>query len=251
MLQLPKGAWSLAVCYVNHAGFAIAAPDGTVLLIDPFLSPTFPWQGGTERQLDAPPFGPQDLAPCSAIAITHDHADHFDVETCRAILARSPGARLIGPALVVEQGRAADLPAAATAVGEPRKAINVASLIVMPLANRGSEDQRPCPRFSYLVTGAREGGRAAAVFHSGDSHGPSESWRGLVEDPDLALLWPAQIEDAVAAVHPRRVWLMHWGRFEPGNFLCNVDVAALAAGLRSAFPECEVISSPPGGWVAV
>ena len=247
MLEPPPGNWGLAVCYINHAGFAVIGSDRTALLIDPFLSPTFPWEGGVERQLDPPPFAPADLPPASAIAITHDHADHFDIETCRAILGASPDARLIGPAPVVDQARAAGLPAAAAVVGEPREPMKVGSLTVMPLANRGNEDDHPCPRFSYLVTHA--GG--ARVFHSGDSHGPSTSWRGVVEAPDLALLWPAQIEETIAAIRPIRVWLMHWGRFEPGDFLCNVDVGPLASSLRGRFREVEFLTLAPAGWALV
>ena len=246
MLSPPSDSWNLAVCYINHAGFAITSRDGTTVVIDPFLSPTFPWEGGTERQLDPPPFRAADLAPCAAIAITHDHGDHFDLETCRTIMHLSPGASLIGPVPVLEQaGEIAD--SGRLIPGMPVEPVEVGPLSVLPLANCGNELDRPCPRFSYLVTDA--GG--ASVFHSGDSHGPSESWRGVVEEPDLALLWPSRIEDTISAIRPRKVWLMHWGRFEPGRFLCNVDVRQLAASLREKLPEPEILATPPGSWVTL
>jgi L-ascorbate metabolism protein UlaG (beta-lactamase superfamily) len=247
MLNPPSGSWNLAICYINHAGFAIVSRDRTTVLIDPFLSPTFPWEGGAERQLDPPSFRAEDLAPCAAIAITHDHADHFDVETCRAIIRHSPGASLIGPEPVLEQARRQVVSVGRLIPGLPREPVQIGSLTLLPLANRGNETDRPCPRFSYLVTDA--GG--ASVFHSGDSHGPSESWRGVVEEPDLALLWPSQIEDTISAIRPRAVWLMHWGRFEPGNFLCNVDVPQLAASLRQRFPGLDILAMPPGSWVTL
>ncbi|UCH35721.1 MAG: MBL fold metallo-hydrolase [Armatimonadota bacterium] len=247
MLSPPSGPWRLAVYYVNHAGFAIVGRDGTTVLVDPFLSHTFPWDGGTERQLDPPPFPAQDLAPCAAVAVTHDHGDHFDAETCRAIFQHSPGASLIGPAPVLDRARREDVTAGPLIPGMPGEPVQVGPLTVLPLANRGNEADRPCPRFSYLVAD----GRGADVFHSGDSHGPSELWRGIVDQPDLALLWPSQIEDTISAIRPREVWLMHWGRFEPGNFLCNVDAPRLAASLRDKFPDPEIFAHPPGSWVTL
>ena len=247
MLEPPSGSWNLAVCYVNHAGFLIVSRNGIRLVIDPFLSPAFPWQGGVERQLDPAPFHPQDFAPCHLLAVTHDHGDHFDVETCRAVLEHSPDCALVAPEPVIAQARDAGLKPARFITGSPGAETKIEDLSLVCLANRGNEDDRPCPRFSYLVRGP--GG--ATVFHSGDSHGPSRSWSGVVEQPDLALLWPAQIDETIPAISPRRVWLMHWGRFEPGNFLCNVDVAELASTLRTQFPRIGIIAEPPGAWVTV
>jgi L-ascorbate metabolism protein UlaG (beta-lactamase superfamily) len=247
MLQPPSDDWNLAICYVNHAGFLIVSRDGMRALIDPFLSPTFAWKVKVERQLDPAPFRSRDLAPCHILAVTHDHGDHFDVETCRAVLDASPGCALVAPETVIAQARDAGLGPSRFVAGTPGSQVEIDDLSIVCLANRGNEDDSPCPRFSYLLRSPS----GATVFHSGDSHGPSPSWSGVVEQPDVALLWPAQIEETIGAIHPRRVWLMHWGRFDPGDFLCNVDVTGVASTLRARFPEVEIIAEPPGAWVTV
>ncbi|MCZ2858632.1 MBL fold metallo-hydrolase [Blastococcus sp. VKM Ac-2987] len=85
--ELPATPAELAVTWFGHAS-ALLEVDGQRVLVDPVwghrVSPS-PVFGPT--RLHAPPMAIEDLPPVDAVLISHDHYDHLDLPTVRALLA--------------------------------------------------------------------------------------------------------------------------------------------------------------------
>ena len=85
--ELPADAAELAVTWFGHAS-ALLEIDGQRVLVDPVwshrVSPS-PVFGPT--RLHEPPVPVEDLPPVDAVVISHDHYDHLDLPTVRALLA--------------------------------------------------------------------------------------------------------------------------------------------------------------------
>ncbi|HEY0126460.1 MAG TPA: MBL fold metallo-hydrolase, partial [Blastococcus sp.] len=83
---IPADAAELAVTWFGHAS-ALLEVDGQRVLFDPVwghrVSPS-PVFGPT--RLHEPPVPVEDLPPVDAIVISHDHYDHLDLPTVRALL---------------------------------------------------------------------------------------------------------------------------------------------------------------------
>jgi L-ascorbate metabolism protein UlaG (beta-lactamase superfamily) len=85
--ELPADAAELAVTWFGHAS-ALLEIDGRRVLVDPVwgyrVSPS-PMFG--PARLHEPPLPIEDLPPVDAVLISHDHYDHLDLPTVRALLA--------------------------------------------------------------------------------------------------------------------------------------------------------------------
>jgi L-ascorbate metabolism protein UlaG (beta-lactamase superfamily) len=85
--ELPADAAELAVTWLGHAS-ALLEIDGQRVLVDPVwshrVSPS-PVFGPT--RLHEPPMRLEDLPPVDVVLISHDHYDHLDLPTVRALLA--------------------------------------------------------------------------------------------------------------------------------------------------------------------
>jgi L-ascorbate metabolism protein UlaG (beta-lactamase superfamily) len=85
--ELPADAAELTVTWFGHAS-ALLEIDGQRVLVDPVwshrVSPS-PVFGPT--RLHEPPVPVEDLPPVDAVVISHDHYDHLDLPTVRALLA--------------------------------------------------------------------------------------------------------------------------------------------------------------------
>jgi L-ascorbate 6-phosphate lactonase len=80
--------------WLGQVGFLVETA-GLRILVDPWVSPH-------DGRLIEPP--PLDLVAerIDAVLVTHEHDDHLDLPFLREVAARSPGARLVVPAPVVE-----------------------------------------------------------------------------------------------------------------------------------------------------
>jgi len=92
----------MKLTWLGQGGFLLDC-DGRRLAIDPYLSDALARSHNLKR-LFPPPLSTDALAP-DAVAVTHDHLDHFDPETLVPLLAAFPECLLVGPESVVEHGR--------------------------------------------------------------------------------------------------------------------------------------------------
>ena len=82
--------------WLGQAGVIIEAGD-TRLVIDPFLSPH------PKRTLPVPDIALLDLARMAAVLCTHEHDDHLDPGSIRAVRASSPDAAIVVPAPLADE----------------------------------------------------------------------------------------------------------------------------------------------------
>ncbi len=84
--EFPAEAGDLAVTWFGHSS-ALLEVDGRRVLVDPVwgerVSPS-PLVG--PRRLHEPPTPVEDLPPVDAVLISHDHYDHLDLPSVRALL---------------------------------------------------------------------------------------------------------------------------------------------------------------------
>ena len=89
--------------WIGQSGYAITHPDGSVCLIDAYLSDYAEEQLGVRRVVP-PPINPAQ-ARVDVVVCTHWHEDHLDRPTCESIATASPAARFVGPPSVVARLR--------------------------------------------------------------------------------------------------------------------------------------------------
>ncbi|MFK8041547.1 MBL fold metallo-hydrolase [Congregibacter sp.] len=92
--QVPEErVWSgMAVTYVNHSTFLIQV-DGFNILTDPIYSErASPFQWAGPKRVHVPGIALEDLPPIDVILISHNHYDHLDEASLRALLGRSSAA---------------------------------------------------------------------------------------------------------------------------------------------------------------
>jgi L-ascorbate metabolism protein UlaG (beta-lactamase superfamily) len=234
----------LRVWWLGQSGFLIQC-DGRHLLVDPYLSDSLtakyaatdkPHVRMTERVIR-----PERLDFIDVVGSTHNHTDHFDLDTLGPLLAAGPNLPLIVPA--ANRAAAAErlgVPPERLLVIDDGKAIEAGGfeLTAVPAAHETLErDELGRLRFlGYIV---RSGG--FAVYHSGDT----VLYDGMVERLaaqriDVALL-PINGRDPA-----RRVAGNLWGR----------EAAWLARqiGARVAVPchyeMFEFNTAPPDEFIA-
>lgn len=202
----------------NHAT-VVLEQDGTTLVIDP----------GT--------FTPEaaDLAgAAAAVLITHEHADHFDVDAVRAGLDANPSLVVRGPAAIVEQLGDHDGRVAAVRAGD---AFEVGPFSVQVFGEQHAVIHRDIPTIAnvgYLVNGT--------VFHPGDAYlEPGVPVQTLLLPTSGPWTSTAAAVDYVRSVAPERAVQIHeamlsdlgqqsTARFLGSDGLGPVPVLILSAG---------------------
>jgi L-ascorbate 6-phosphate lactonase len=92
---VPTRDGRVGLTWLGQAGFALRAP-GATLMIDPFLSPH------AKRRFPSS-LDPSAATGLDAVLCTHEHRDHLDAPSVRAIADASPGAVVVVPAPIVDQ----------------------------------------------------------------------------------------------------------------------------------------------------
>ena len=96
------------VWWLGQSGFLVTQ-NGRALILDPYLSDSLtrkyantpkPHVRITERVVDPAALG--SLGVIDVITASHQHTDHFDVETLQPLLAANPHAQLVLPAAIRE-----------------------------------------------------------------------------------------------------------------------------------------------------
>jgi L-ascorbate metabolism protein UlaG (beta-lactamase superfamily) len=108
--EIPEQAGELAVTWFGHST-ALLEVDGRWVLVDPVWSPRVspsPLIGPT--RLHEPPVPLQSLPPVDAVLISHDHYDHLDLPTVRALF-REQAAPFVVPTGIGEHLRSWGVPA--------------------------------------------------------------------------------------------------------------------------------------------
>jgi len=219
----------ITVQYINHAGFLISHKR-TNIIIDPFLSGKFFWNGHWEIQSGKPKIKFDQIPKIKAILCTHLHGDHLDMETIYKFIQRDK-ALLIAPKEAINFlihcsgfGSLKCIPA----ISKNRIRINDFKIVCLP--NKGNEKDINSHRLSFIIEHGNK-----KIFHSGDSHGFSYEWEKYAGKIDLALLWCEYLEEIIENLKPCAIYLHHFEKFSPGEFSCNKNLAKIINLLRRKF----------------
>jgi len=227
------------VRYLSHVSFLFTSPGGKTVLTDPLFADGFPWEGARERYLSPPEVDVTDITACDTVFVSHVHGDHCDVDALSAI-QKNTGAPILAPAEVLE--------AIAHAGGNSGLLVEVVEGGTCELGDfalttfagyDGSLDEQGRPnKFSLVI----ECG-ATRLFYSGDCHEIPPAVRGT--EFDAMFCWPHTTDERLKAlcadVDAKRFVIMHCDRFEPGNFLCNLDPIEQKRRVEGLVPGIEVV----------
>jgi L-ascorbate metabolism protein UlaG (beta-lactamase superfamily) len=254
-------ASGLRVTWLGHSTTLIEI-DGATILTDPVwgerASPSR-WVG--PRRFHPPPLALADLPHLDAVLISHEHYDHLDMGTVRALAARGVpfhvplgiGGHLrawgVPAAQIVEHDwwESATLPAGLRLVSTPSRHFN----------GRGFPGRVGSLWTSWSLVGPRH-----RLFFSGDT-GRTDAFRqiALREGPfDVALLEIGQYDpswgdihlgplgalDAQAALHAKVLLPIHWATFNLGFHAWSEPAETLVrqAALRAASVATPRLGEP-------
>jgi len=168
--------------------------DGAALLIDP----------GTVSERDA-------LDGVDAVLITHEHADHMDVDALADALGKRPSVEIYTNPDVI--GKLGDLAGAATAV-QAGDEFTAAGLPVRAYGGLHAIIHPDLPRVANLafLVGAADG---ANVYHPGDSFDVPTDARVHTLFVPVSAPWLkiAEAVDFTREVAPRRAYALHDGLY--------------------------------------
>jgi L-ascorbate metabolism protein UlaG (beta-lactamase superfamily) len=263
---LRSGTEPLAVTWLGHAT-ALVEIDGHRLLTDPVWSQRCsPSRALGPQRLHPPPLPIESLPALDAVVISHDHYDHLDMHTVRA-LARTQRAPFITPLGVGAHLREWGIPAsrvveldwnASVQIGELRLACTPARHLSGRFLSRNNTLWA-----SFAVVGPEhrvyfggDTGYTGSFSDIGTEHGPfdltvlpigayNKSWPDIHMNPEEALRAHRDLNGDNSGV----LMPIHWATFrlaphpwaEPAERLTE---AAAAEGVEIAVPK-------PGGRVVV
>src|SRR3954469_13324646 len=104
---VPDG--SVGLWRLPQAGFVIRA-GGRTAIVDPWLT-----ESDAIERVAPPPVRAGELPAAALVCCTHEHADHLDLETLRALPGRPP---VVVPAALADEVAAAGLEPVRVAVGQ-------------------------------------------------------------------------------------------------------------------------------------
>lgn len=243
---------ALTVTMVGHATVLIQIA-GLNLLTDPVWSDrASPFRFAGPRRVAAPGVRFTDLPPIDAILLSHNHYDHLDIRTLRALEARH------SPLIVTPLGNDAiirrHLPPARIETGDWGDVITVgkqADIHIVPAlhwSSRGLGDRRMALWGGFMI---RVGGKL--IYFAGDTgYGTGAIFRAMRQrfgSPDLAILpigaydprWfmaaqhvdPEEAIQILCDLDARRALGMHWGVFKLTDEMRDDPIRRLAAGLSA------------------
>jgi L-ascorbate metabolism protein UlaG (beta-lactamase superfamily) len=225
--------------HLSHASFLFRSPEGTVILTDPLFAKGFIWDGHFESYLTPPHISVEEITRCDAIFVSHIHGDHYDPKAVQNIHLRTR-ARIFAPDDVLESLQAIGILENYLVHIEDGIEIKINDVGLIPLSgydNSFDEKGRP-NKFSIMMKTS-----TTSLFYSGDCHETPPGLKG--KRVDALFFWPHRDDEKLVRfcknVDFSKLILMHGDRFEPGDFLCNLDYSEQKNRIQRLLPNVEII----------
>jgi L-ascorbate metabolism protein UlaG (beta-lactamase superfamily) len=135
--------------HLGHACLLVETGDQRILIDPGVFSP-----------------GIVDVTGLSVILVTHQHADHVDLERLPAVLEANPQARLYAEPQAAAVMEKANIAAERTVAGEP---LTFGPLQIMPVGDEHALINEALPRIGNLGVVLRSEGEPS-LFHPGDAY---------------------------------------------------------------------------------
>lgn len=256
-------ASGLRATWIGHATTLVEI-DGRRVLTDPIWSDRCsPSRRFGPKRFHPPPIALEALPPIDAVVISHDHYDHLDMATVKALAAR--GARFAVPLGIGAHLEAWGVPAAQVSELDWYESVSVGDLRLTATPARHYSGRNPLRSDVTLWASWVVKGPHHAFFFSGDS-GYFDEFKqvGARLGPfDLALVkigacdatWqeihmsPEEAVRTAADVRSQLLLPVHWGTFNLGFHAWNepadqVVAAAKAAGAALVVPRPGALVEP-------
>jgi L-ascorbate metabolism protein UlaG (beta-lactamase superfamily) len=241
------GPHHVAITFINHASFLLRLP-GSMILTDPIFSDRcspVAWAG--PRRARQPGVALEDLPRPDVVLLSHNHYDHMDFPTLRALHDR------YAPRFVTTLGNARTLARLGIVATELDwwQDVTAGALRITATPARHFSARTPFDRNRTLWSGFTVSVGAGMVLFAGDS-AAGDHWREIrvrLGAPDVALLpigayeprWfmaaahmnPAEAVDAHVALGARRSVGMHFGTFQLTDEAIDAPLHALAAARQA------------------
>jgi len=262
-LASPPPAAGLRAFWIGHAS-TYAEIDGVRLLLDPvFAEHVSPLPVGP-RRFHAPPIALADLPKIDAVLISHDHYDHLDMDTVRALAAR--GSKFFVPLGIGAHLERWGVPAAQVEELEwwqERTLGNGVRIVCTPTrhySGRGLNNRSSTLWSSWAVVGPKH-----RFFYSGDTgyaklfqdigarlgpfdlafikigaYGPGAAWTDIHMTPEQAV----QVNRDVRA---RRMFPVHWSTFNLAYHDWDEPIRRTLAEAKRA--GVDLVTPRLGEWV--
>jgi L-ascorbate metabolism protein UlaG (beta-lactamase superfamily) len=239
---------SVAITFINHASFLIRLP-GAVVLTDPIFSERcspVSWAG--PRRARAPGVALADLPRPDVVLLSHNHYDHMDFPTLRAIQARD------APKFITTLGNARTLARLGIQATELDwwQDVTSGALRITATPARHFSARTPRDRNRTLWGGFMISVGAGMVLFAGDS-GAGSHWADIktrLGEPAVALLpigayeprWfmapvhmnPEEAVQAHLALGARQSVGMHFGTFQLTDEAIDAPLLALEVARQQA-----------------
>jgi L-ascorbate metabolism protein UlaG (beta-lactamase superfamily) len=255
-------ASGLRAFWIGHASVYVEV-DGLRLLLDPvFAERVSPISVGPKR-FHPPPIALADLPPIDAVLVSHDHYDHLDMETVRALAAR--GTRFFVPLGIGAHLERWGVPLAQIEEMEwwQKKTLGGVELVCTPTrhySGRSLGDRSATLWSSWSVLGPRH-----RFFYSGDTgysrhfeeigarlgpfdiafvkigaYGPGAPWADIHMPPEQAV-------QAHREVRAKRMFPVHWSTFNLAYHDWDEPIRRTVAEARRT--GVELVTPRLGEWV--
>jgi len=251
----------LRATWIGHASTLVEI-DGYRVLTDPIWSDrASPSTMVGPQRFHPPPLPIGDLPAIDAVIVSHDHYDHLDMATVRALAAR--GSRFVVPLGVGAHLEVWGVPADHVSELDWGESARVGGLTLTATPARHYSGRNPLRRDGTLWSSWVVVGPSHRFFFSGDSgYFDAFSTIGATYGPfDLALVkvgacdvtWqdihmsPAEAVKVAQDVGSRLLLPVHWGTFNLAFHAWNAPAdEALEAATASGVP---IVVPRPGEWV--
>ncbi len=158
----------LALFFLGQEGFIFKTSEQKTIMIDGFLSGELLHEGMAKGRFYDPPIRPDELGFLDAAVFTHDHRDHLDPVTVRALCEVNDHCTFIVPApLAGKVSTEYGVPAERLIPAREREIIEVAGIAVIPIP-AAHEELHPDENGDYRELGYRFEFGGLSVYHSGD-----------------------------------------------------------------------------------
>ncbi|MFC0542718.1 MBL fold metallo-hydrolase [Kutzneria chonburiensis] len=247
--------------WLGHSTVLVELDGGTVLFDPVWSNRVSPSALVGPKRLHPVPVGLSGLPPVDAVVISHDHYDHLDTATIKAIAARWPKTRFVVPLGVGAHLQRWRVPADRIDEVDWTESVTVAGVTLTATAARHFSGRvRPGSNVTQWA-GWVAAGATHRVFYTGDSgyfdgyreigrqHGPFDVT--LIQIGAYSRLWPdvhMTPEEAVATHRALRGELLipvHWGTFALAGHSWSEPIERLLA----AAPDLRVAVPRPGEFV--